>query len=256
MSEEFKCGWRPEPASDKDFSFESAVGALLQKELGECVDLRQWCSPVENQLSLQSCSGNAVVGGLELLENERGDEFIELARLFPYYNGRAAIGETEKDEGCYIRDVMNSLCAFGVCPEAVWPYDVEKVKIRPSWKAYRAAYAHRIKSFYKIFETGDELIERIKSALRCRHPVVFGAMVYEAFPYYKSGRVAMPAGKCLGGHAMLIVGFDDVAKTFIVRNSWGPGWGEGGYCHMPYEYLAAAQANDFWVPTLQIERAE
>ena len=47
---------------------------------------------------------------------------------------------------------MNSLCAFGVCPEVVWPYDVKKVKIRPSWKAYRAAYAHRIKSFYKIFE--------------------------------------------------------------------------------------------------------
>jgi len=51
----------------------------------------------------------------------------------------------------------------------------------------------------------------------------------------------------LGGHAVMAVGYDDSSQRFIVRNSWGKGWGLGGYFTLPYAYLTDANlADDFW----------
>jgi hypothetical protein len=56
--------------------------------------------------------------------------------------------------------------------------------------------------------------------------------------------------KCMGGHAVAIVGYDDATETYLIRNSWGEGWGDGGYFHMPYSYLECDQlAFEFWTIT-------
>jgi C1A family cysteine protease len=53
--------------------------------------------------------------------------------------------------------------------------------------------------------------------------------------------------KCLGGHAMLVVGYFEDSRHFIVRNSWGPSWGHDGHCYVPYHYLLEGDlAWDFW----------
>jgi len=49
----------------------------------------------------------------------------------------------------------------------------------------------------------------------------------------------------LGGHAVLVVGYDMNEKRFIVRNSWGSGWGKNGYFTLPFEYVDK-MGNDFW----------
>ena len=55
----------------------------------------------------------------------------------------------------------------------------------------------------------------------------------------------------IGGHAVAAVGYDDPRQRFIVRNSWGRSWGEGGYCTMPYAYLLdSGLSDDFWTITL------
>jgi C1A family cysteine protease len=41
----------------------------------------------------------------------------------------------------------------------------------------------------------------------------------------------------VGGHAVVCVGYDDAKQAFIVRNSWGTGWGDKGYFYMPYEFF-------------------
>ena len=52
----------------------------------------------------------------------------------------------------------------------------------------------------------------------------------------------------LGGHAMLLVGYDDGDGTFIVRNSWGADWGDRGYCRMSYEtFQTSLAANTTWI---------
>lgn len=244
-------GYRPDPHDDRDVPFSTFLSEGRNAQAsGTVVDWRSMCSPVENQRQVGSCVGNAVVGGLELLERVRHGTHVDLSRLFTYYNARAAIQETEKDDGSHIRDAMASLSALGVCEESAWPYDPAKVLIRPAWSAFRKAFAHKISKYYRITGKGQDRIDEIESALRACSPVAFGVNVYEQFRYYKSGPCAMPGGKLLGSHAMLIVGFDSDRRVFFVRNSWGSGWGMNGYCEMPYDYLDAANANDFWAMTL------
>jgi C1A family cysteine protease len=56
-----------------------------------------------------------------------------------------------------------------------------------------------------------------------------------------------PGERLVGGHAVLAVGYNDADRRFIVRNSWGVGWGLRGYCTMPYDYLANRDlADDIW----------
>ena len=96
----------------------------------------------------------------------------------------------------------------------------------------------------------------MKGCLAEGYPFVFGFTVYDAFEsdeVAKSGKLNLPkkTEQCVGGHAVLAVGYDDAAKRFIVRNSWGADWGMGGYFTMPYEYAfgghgRAALASDFW----------
>ena len=247
-------GWRPDPPSDRDRKFDDLRPKLTASAPGiDKIDLRYLCSPIENQSSANSCTGNASVGALEMLEIREGLPFVDLARLFAYYNGRMGMEPTEGhlDHGTYIRLIMDGLHKFGVCPETEWNYDLDKVTMRPSWNSYRAAWNHRIDNFYRIDAVGDPLIEGIEQALLAKHGVVFGAQVYESYQSCP-GLVSLPKPdeKLLGGHAQLIVGFDRPARTLIVRNSWGDGWSDGGYAYWPYNLLDACAANDFWVPTL------
>jgi len=84
------------------------------------------------------------------------------------------------------------------------------------------------------------------------YPFVFGFTVYESFEspaVAKTGVLDMPKPqeKTLGGHAVMAVGYDDKAKRFLVRNSWGSDWGLKGYFTIPYDYLDSRNlADDFW----------
>jgi C1A family cysteine protease len=55
-----------------------------------------------------------------------------------------------------------------------------------------------------------------------------------------------PTDRCVGGHAVLVVGYDLNAKTFKVRNSWGNSWGQAGYFTLPFDYLLGGLGADFW----------
>ena len=74
----------------------------------------------------------------------------------------------------------------------------------------------------------------LRGCLAAGFPFVFGFTVYASFEsdyVARTGHVPMPHWfeRAIGGHAVMAVGYDDASSTFIVRNSWGPGWGDGGY---------------------------
>jgi len=260
----YKLSWRPDasqPGVHSDalladnIQHVQAAGAAVANpgvETNGVLDLRQWCSPIENQFQISECVADSTTSGLEFLAIRNGKPHVNLSRLFLYYNARLQMQETDKDEGTYIRLAFASLTTLGTCTEATWAYDANNVFIRPSWASYREAYPHKIKSFYRIDATNSvELRVAIKQALHAQHPVVFGMTVDQDYMNTGSdGMVTMPKSTRVreGGHAQLIVGYDDNAQRWIVKNSWGLGWGDNGYGYIPYEYLDVSGANDFWVP--------
>ena len=245
-------GWIPDLPDFRD----QLYGALRPAPgtLPNHIDLRPECSPVEDQGQLGSCTANALVGALEFLElKDKVQRFSNLSRLFVYYNERAIEGSVGTDSGAMLRDGIKTLAKQGVCSETNWPYNIAGFAKKPPNGCYQEGEKHRILSYARL-----TTIDEMRATLADGFPFVFGFSVYESFEsaqVAKSGIVNLPeAGeRLLGGHAVLAVGYDDVAKRCIVRNSWGTGWGQKGYFTIPYTYLENRNlSDDFWT----IRRAE
>jgi len=207
--------------------------------------LRKYCSPVENQGRLGSCTANAMAGMLEFLDNHIDHVYEDVSRLFIYYNERALQGSVAYDSGASLRIGIKTLAKAGSCSEASWPYDIARFAVKPPARCYTLAKVHRIVSYHRI-QTEPEML----TCLAEGYPFVFGFTVYESFENAettRTGIVQMPgkSERALGGHAVLAVGYNQKSKRFIVRNSWGKAWGQDGYCTMPFEYLQTLAA-DFW----------
>jgi C1A family cysteine protease len=91
----------------------------------------------------------------------------------------------------------------------------------------------------------------MRAALAGGSPVALGFTVFESFEseaVERTGLMPMPAlaEGVLGGHAVAAFGYDDATRCFTVRNSWGPAWGLRGYFLMPYDFVSAGLADDFW----------
>ena len=239
-------GWMPDRPDQRDRLY-SAIAAP-PKKLPPAVDLNATCSAVEDQGQLGSCTANALVGNLEFLEKKAGRAPADLSRLFVYYNERAMEGTVKEDAGAMIRDGVKTLVKQGVCTEAKWPYVIGRFAAKPLAACYKEALTHQVLSYHRILT-----LQEMKSCLAEGYPFVFGFTVYEAFEspaVAKTGRLNLPKPKekTLGGHAVMAVGYNEAAKRFTIRNSWGADWGLAGYFTMPYAYLDSRNnlADDFW----------
>ena len=244
-------GWVPDLPDHRDIRY--GMLRAVPATLPPLVDLRRTCSPVEDQGRLGSCTGNALVGALEFLERKDRVPFTDLSRLFVYYNERTIEHTIKEDAGAMLRDGIKTLAKQGVCSERTWPYAIAKFAVKPSPACYREALAHQITAYARL-DTLDEM----RTCLAEGFPFVFGFSVYESFESERvatTGVVPMPkrTERAIGGHAVLAVGYDDRKQRFVVRNSWGTGWGLKGYFTLPYAYLENRDlSDDFWT----IRRAE
>ncbi len=239
-------GWLPDLPDYRDY-FYSAIEPKLPK-LPPSVDLRAQCSPVEDQGQLGSCTANALIGAVEFLEIKDRVSFVDLSRLFVYYNERVIEGTVKEDSGAFLRDGIKSLAKQGVCPEAEWPYKISDFATKPAAKCYKDAAKHQITSYHRIIN-----VDEMRTCLAEGFPFVFGFTVYDSFEsaqVARTGIVNMPAKTehVVGGHAVVAVGYNDSQKRFWARNSWGIDWGQQGYFTIPYHYLdpASSLADDFW----------
>lgn len=235
-------GWIPDRPDHRDFLY-SAIAPKVK--LPQKIDLRNTCSSIENQGKLGSCTANALAGHLQFLEIKSGQVYQDLSRLFIYYNERAVEGTVNFDSGAMIRDGIKVLAKYGVCPESSWPYDISKFTQKPAARCYKEGLKHQIVSYHRLQSLNEML-----NCLAEGFPFVFGFTVYESFESLKvaqTGIVPMPkkSERTLGGHAVMAAGYDQKEKRFIVRNSWGPEWGQEGYFTIPYAYLETL-ADDFW----------
>jgi len=217
------------------------------EQLPTSVDLRKKCSPIVNQGELGSCTANAIVSGLrEYLLINKEVKWLQLSRLFLYYQERLMEDSVSDDSGAMIRDGMKVLNQIGVCPEVDWAYDISTFTNPPTDKMVADAAPYKVKEYHRITD-----LAQLKAALAEGLPVVIGIDVYESFEsddVSSTGIVLIPdtsKEELLGGHAVLVVGYDDDKSQLIVRNSWGITWGDLGYFYLPYDYYDK-YASDCW----------
>jgi C1A family cysteine protease len=239
-------GWLPDLPDQRDFIY-AAPRPVISK-LPAKVDWRSKCPGVYDQGQLGSCTANAIGGAFEFEQLKQGFVDFMPSRLFIYYNERVIEHTVRSDSGAMIRDGIKSVNKQGVCTEKMWPYDPAAFANRPTPSCYTEALDHQVVSYQRV----QRNLNQMKSCLSEGYPFVLGFTVYESFEspeVAKSGVLNMPkeTEAEVGGHAVMAVGYDDGSKRFIIRNSWGPAWGQKGYFTMPYRYLLEPNlSDDFW----------
>jgi len=243
-------GYIPDVQDANDFTF-TAVRPMAAP-LPPMVDLRHLCSPVRDQGNLGSCTGFAIAVGMrEFLLNKLGAPFVPLSPLFLYYEERLREHSVSQDAGAQPRDGFKVLAKLGCAPEQDDVYNPSLFTAAPSRTALKDATYYMIAAYHRVRGLPD-----IRACLAGGNGVVLGFTVYDSFEsddVAKTGVVPIPAlgEKVLGGHAVFCVGYrTDSAVAgggaLIVKNSWGTGWGDGGYFYLPYAFVTPSNVSDAW----------
>ncbi len=237
------------------------------KSLPATVDLRSWCSPVENQKSLGSCTAHAAAGIVEYFQRRAFNKHLEGSRLFIYKTTRNLMQVTG-DAGAWLRNTMGALTLCGVPDEKYWPYtDAE-----PAFDNEPPSFVYAIADNYEAVKyfchdplganvSGNTVLNNVKKYIAAGVPSMFGFWGFPSFDYcdVKGGiPYPCPDEQAQWGHAIVAVGYDDGKKikntkcnktttgAILIRNSWGKTWGDKGYGWLPYEYVVNKLALDFW----------
>ena len=204
-----------------------------------------------DQGSLGSCGANAMANALSFVNGKEGLSPFHPSRLALYYECRVFVEHQspDLDSGVTLADMCRTVRAFHACPEEDWPYDISKFMLPPPKKAMLDALQHAKFEGVSV----PQRLSSIKSMLAAGFPIVFGIQVFESFQSQavaETGFVPLPntsAEACIGGHALAMMGYDDIKQAFLVLNSWSEHWGNEGFCWMPYQYILNRQiCGDLW----------
>lgn len=271
-------GWLPDRPDLRDCTISNvtipgnqkkprSIQIVSKKKLPKKVDLTEFCSPIENQGNLGSCTAHAGVALYEYYQRRAFGDHIDCSRLFLYKVSRNLM-KTIGDSGAYLRTTMGAMVLFGIPPEKYWEYDERKFDEEPPAFCYSFANNYQAIRYFRFDPVGinkQQVLESIKNHLHAGIPSMFGFTVYNSIEQAlkNGGKIPFPlvTDGVFGGHAMCAVGYDDdlviinqgkhkqqyqTKGALLIRNSWGTSWGDEGYGWLPYEYVLRGLAIDWW----------
>lgn len=214
-------------------------------ELPLKVDLSPFCPEPGHQGSIASCVGwacgySALTIMLARQKNVTDSAVISrmaMSALFVYNQ----VKKTGCMEGARLDSGMVFLKTTGNIAATDFDADPEDCQKIPDEDQLKRAAAYRIRDFVRLF-TPDapwrEKTFKVKQSLAAGNPVVVGMEITEGFLKLSSAQnywdvEDLPAK--VGGHAMVVVGYNEAKKAFHILNSWGNNWGKNGYFWVKYE---------------------
>jgi hypothetical protein len=187
---------------------------------------RDWTTPVRNQGACGACVAFGTTGAIESrLEIALGDPTLNPdlseAHLFFCNSG------TSCSSGWYPSAALDAARDTGITDEACQPYDAsaQACTLCPDWKDRLT----RIDDWVGLTNEAD-----MKQTLADHGPFEATMIVYSDFFGYSGGVYRHTSGQLVGGHAVTVVGYNDEEGYWIVKNSWGSGWGENGWFKIAY----------------------
>lgn len=250
-----KMGWKSNPNHKKglkQFVHNPTYAAPILSK----TDLRTTghMPEVYDQAQIGSCTAQALVAAFEFTFHRVNGRFMNGSRLGLYYDERVHDGSVLQDAGSTTASGLFVLAGGGLGTEKTWPYTPAKFAQKPPAAYYKEAKEYVTLNAYDVDNTDGK---SIRVALSAGYPVAFGGYVYQAIEELtaKDFFLPMPKGRSVGGHEELIVGHDDtlvhvykdgtrIKGFYLIRNSWGKGFANGGYFWAPKAYIEGKRWNE------------
>ena len=219
----------PEPEERRDSVSSFAPKSTL--DLPDSFDWRNylgrdWTTPVRNQDGCGACWAFATVGAFEAAINIA----LDSAEYDPDLSEQHLVSCAFSWWGCDGGNFAGSMLLFtGVVDESCFPYAASDLPCDNKCADWEQRILFRSTGSSWI----PNSIDQIKAAVY-RHPIYTTMDVYQDFNSYSGGVYEHVWGSYRGGHAVVIVGWNDADSCWICKNSWGTGWGEGGWFRIKY----------------------
>lgn len=212
------------------------------------LNLRErWKSTPWDQGSLGRCGPMSAKAELMYDQEQTPNPDVLPCSLYVYYNTRLLMGTVNYDSGVSNRELCKALAQYGWCSEQAHTEDIRRFKEVPNQTAYAEGATRKVTRYERVTQS----VEAMEGAIAQFDPFIFGFMWYASWDAPAVSRtgnltVTKPSDRVLGGHDVVICGYDSAKQVFLFRNSWG-NWGDAGYGTIPYaQALDPRKASDFW----------
>jgi|GEM_PF-1575426 len=238
-----RCSVIPDAPDRRDWVVEAGHPGVtsLPDSLPTSVDLSAQTPEVEDQGDYGSCVGWAVVRGLrEWMFRKVTGRDVRLSVRFVWM----AAKETDQFEintfvanaGTSLKTAFQVLKKYGVPEEKYYPYNRDLVlftSLQQKHDFFFSAARFRIYNYYMLANNDARKLHLVKvGPFVVTVPVDnlwLGVGADGVIPDQSGDNVA-------GGHAVLVVGYDDRTQRFKFKNSWGKAWGNRGFGYFSYQY--------------------
>jgi len=195
------------------------------------VDLRPWLQPVRDQGQIGDCVAFATA---VIAEYQAKKTNVFSGYLSPWF--LFSLAGPNCNTGISPPGALEVLQNYGIPNESNLPTPMSCPDKLPDLSScvYANAKNFRISSYMSINSADD-----MKEALTNYGPCVIGVYLYDNNNPSQMWVPSGPGDKPSGAHALTVVGYDN--DSFIVRNSWGPGWGNGGYSNLYFKDYGCIQ---------------
>lgn len=220
---------------DEEYSFATPISEEILPDV--CEIPLEFHSPLKDQSRIGSCASHSAA---DLVEMEYAlnkiERILPLSELWHYYVVRSPefMNVPGQDSGQDFRSMCKVLAQKGIAPEVLCPYDVTKFNDKPTYWADMFASYYKILSYHRVTSVAD-----IAKVIYLNHPIALGVYVTPAFMRHRGKEAIQPANddRMLGGHAIVLLGYDLPNRRYKIKNSWGSGWGDNGYAWVSESYL-------------------